>query len=289
MKNTRQKQDTQRGGRKTPPPLDSETPDQESSAASTLDARIQAMMDTLKNDLFSKMDTVAVGLHSEISSVRGELKASIEPLQRLVDSHEAAVRDLEQAANDHSSRITELEATVTKLSAQVIRLDDKCEDLESRSRRNNIRVVGVPEGMEGPRPTDFIAVLLQDLLGLEEKTLLNRAHRSLRNEPAAGSQPRAFIVRVHFFHVRNTILRRAGESSPLLYKDKRISVFPDFTSSVAKKRSAFSAVKRSLRSFPEVKFGLLYPATLKITMPGGTSWRFEDPSLASDFVKKNCK
>lgn len=103
------------------------------------------MMDALKNDIFSKMDTVAVGLHSEISSVRGELKASIELLQRLVDSHEAAVRDLEQAANDHSSRISELEATVSKLTARVNRLDDKCEDLESRSRRNNIRVVSVPE------------------------------------------------------------------------------------------------------------------------------------------------
>lgn len=217
------------------------------------------MMDALKNDIFSKMDTVAVGLHSEISSVRGELKASIELLQRLVDSHEAAVRDLEQAANDHSSRISELEATVSKLTARVNRLDDKCEDLESRSRRNNIRVVSVPEGVEGLRPTDFIAGLLQDLLGLEEKPLLDRAHRSLRNEPVAGNQPRAFIMRVHFFHVRNTILRQAGASSPLLYKDTWISVFPDFTSSIAKKHSAFSAVKRSLRSFPEVKYGLLIP------------------------------
>lgn len=142
MYNTRQKQDTQKGGCKTPRPPDPETPDPESIAASTLDARIQAMMDALQNDIFSKMDTVAVGLHSEILSVRGELKASIEP--RLVDSHEAVVRDLKQAANDHSSRISELEATVSKLTARVNRLDDKCEDLESRSQRKGKVWASIP-------------------------------------------------------------------------------------------------------------------------------------------------
>lgn len=35
----------------------------------------------------------------------------------------------------------------------------------------------------------------------------------------------------------------------------------------------------------DVKFALLYPAVLRVTMPH----RFEDPSAATDFVSKNCK
>lgn len=199
------------------------------------------------------------------------------------------VQDLEHAATDRSSRIDELEATVSMLTTQVKRLDDRYEDLEGRSRRNNIHILGVPEGLEGPRATVFVAQLLQDLLGLEEKPLLDRAHRTLWVKPKEGSLPRPFVARVYFFHVRTLILQRAGEASPLLYKGKRISIFPGYTSSVAKKRAAFGTVKHILRSHTDVKFGLLYPATLKITLPDGTSHRFEDPTTATDFVNKNYK
>lgn len=291
MSNLCLKQETARAGCKTSHSVDPDTPMTEAAnATSILDAPLlQSMMDSLKSDIFGKIDALSTSLRSEISSVRQELKSSIEPLQRTVDAHEGTVRELERAATDHSARLSELEATVSMLTTQVKRLDDKCEDLESRSRRNNIRVMGVPEGLEGPRPTDFIAQLLQDLLGLEEKPLLDRAHRTLREKPKEGSPPRPFVVRVHFYHVRSLILQRAGEMSPLLHQGKRISVFPDYISSVAKKRAAFGAAKRMLRSRPDVKFGLLYPAILKITMPDGTSHRFEDPTAATDFVNKNCK
>lgn len=79
------------------------------------------------------------------------------------------------------------------------------------------------------------------------------------------------------------ILQHASETSPLLYKGKRVSVFPYYTSSFAKKRAVFSTVKRNLRSYPDVKFGLLYLAVLKVTMPDGSSPRFEDPAAATDF------
>ncbi|KAJ3613996.1 hypothetical protein NHX12_017573 [Muraenolepis orangiensis] len=187
-----------------------------------------------------------------------ELKSSVEPLQRTVEAHKATMRDLEQAATDHSTQIDELEATVGMLTSQVKRLDDKCEELEGRSRRNNIRAMGIPEGLEGPRATDFVAQLLRDLLKLDEKPLLDRAHRTLQEWSGEGTPPRPFVVRVHFFHIRSQILQRAGESSPLLYNGKRISIFRDYTSSVAKKRAAFVKVKRTLHSYPNVKFGLLF-------------------------------
>lgn len=258
--------------------------------ASTLNAGLlQAMMDSLKADIFGKIDSLSSSLRSEISSVRKELKESIEPLQDKVEQHEQTVLQLELAATDHSGRITELEATVSKLTAQAKHLDDRCEDLEGRSRRNNIRLVGLPEGLEGPRATEFIATLLQEILRLDDKPLLDRAHRTLRDKPKEGDAPRPVVVRVHYFHIRNEILRRAGEHAPLLYRGKRISIFADYTSTVAKKRAAFGNVKRQLHSCPGIKFGLLFPAVLRITLPSGDTHRFEDPAAASDFISKRLK
>ena len=88
--------------------------------------------------------------------------------------------DLERGATDHSTRISELEANVGSLIPKVAYLDNRCEDMESRMRRNN-SLLGIPEGVEGPRPTEFIPQLLQELLGLEEKPLLDRAHHTLRS------------------------------------------------------------------------------------------------------------
>lgn len=114
-------------------------------------------------------------------------------------------------------------------------LDNRCKDLESRMRRKSIRLLGVPEGVEGPRPTEFVAQLLQELLGLKEKPLLDRVHCTLRSRPRDGEPLRPFVIKVHFFHVRNDILKTSGETSPLLYKGRRVSIFADCTMAVAKK------------------------------------------------------
>lgn len=135
------------------------------------------------------------------------------------------MHELERACTDNCTELSKLDSTVNSLKAQVKLLSDKCEDLEGRSRRNNIRLIWVPEGLEGPPPTSFNAQLLRDILKLDETLLLDRAHCSLRAKPKEGEVPRPFIIRVHYFHVRNEILQRAGEisrASPLLYKGKKI-------------------------------------------------------------------
>ena len=45
------------------------------------------------------------------------------------------------------------------------KLQAKILDLEGRSRRNNIRIIGLPESVEGIRSTEFFAGLLVEVLG----------------------------------------------------------------------------------------------------------------------------
>lgn len=231
-------------------------------------------------------------LRSEVTSVKQELENTVEPLLQRLNAHDQTMHELEHACIDNCTKLSKLDSTVNSLEAQVKLLSEKCEDLEGRSRRNNIRLIEVPEGLEGLRPTSFIAQLLRDILKLDETPLLDRAHHSLRAKPKEGEAPRPFIIRVHYFHVRNEILRCAGEiswASPLLYKGKKTFIFPDYTMSVSKKCAAFAGVKRELHSCPSTKFGLLFPAVLKITLPGGSTHTFDDPELAIDFVNTSIK
>lgn len=127
----------------------------------------------------------------------------------------------------------------------------------------------------------FITKLLQEVLRLEEIPRLDRTHRSLRARPKDGEPPRPIGIYVHYFQTRNQILRKAGETSPLTYQGKRIFVFTEYTSSIAKRRAEFGTVKQELHSVRGVKFGLYYPTVLRITLPNVSSHRFQDPTLST--------
>ncbi|KAI4885079.1 hypothetical protein NFI96_008457 [Prochilodus magdalenae] len=225
----------------------------------------------------------------KIDSLAAELRSSIDSLTKRNDDHNKVLTELSQTASSHSDAIAKMESSLLTLRAEVKTLTTKCEDLEGRQRRNNIRLFGVPEGIEGPRPTEFVSGLLQELLRLEQKPILDRVHRSLRAKPKSSEPPRPFIIGVHFYQTRELILRRAREVSTLQYQGKRLSVFPYFTSAVAKKRAEFIKVKRQLRDYSGIKFGLYFPAKLRISLPDGRVRKFDDPSAAQQFIHQELK
>lgn len=294
MSSSRSKGDAGKGGRSKAPLSSGDAngstvnvcPADESPGTVTC---LQTMLDSVKNEICQKIDSLSSDLRPEITTVRSDVKGWLEPLQQMVEANTSTIKELERSSSDHSDRFTELGNLITSLSEHVTHLDSKCEDLEGRSRRNNIRLVGLAEGCEGSRPTEYVAQLLQEILHLQDKPLLDRAHRTLREKPKKGEPPRPFVIRVHFFHVRTEILQRAADLSPLYYSGKRLSIFADYTTAVAKKRASFRDVKRILHSCPGVKFGLLFPAVLRITLPDGVSHKFTEPSAALNFVRSNVK
>ena len=160
---------------------------------------LQEMVNSLRDDICGKIDSLSTDLRSEIATVRAELKSVIAPLQHKVEKHDSTIRDLEHAASNQSDHLSELNNIVQTLRTQVDQLNAKCEDLEGRSRRNNIRLIGILEDVEGPNPTEFVSGLLQDILSLYKKPILDRAHRSLREKPGKDKPPRPFIIRLHYY------------------------------------------------------------------------------------------
>lgn len=150
-------------------------------------AALRSEITQIKDDICATIDvriqTVYTVLRGELATTKEELQTSITTLEKTATSHANTIGEIEKSASHHSDDVTALQRQVTRLSSEVEKLTEKCEDLEGRSRRHNIRVIGVPEGTEGPRPRDFIAGLLQEVLSLDEKPLIDRAHRTLRRRP----------------------------------------------------------------------------------------------------------
>ncbi|KAF0043709.1 hypothetical protein F2P81_005046 [Scophthalmus maximus] len=140
-------------------------------------------------------------LNKNLDDRFANLSTQIQKLQSNVTETRTRLQSLETSVNVHDSRIDELESLCTSLQADNKYTKTKLEDLESRSRRQNIRIVGIPEGAEGGQPTDFIAELIPTGLGKEHfgaNFKVDRTHRSLAAKPSNGAPPRPFIARLHY-------------------------------------------------------------------------------------------
>ncbi|KAF3861167.1 hypothetical protein F7725_001422 [Dissostichus mawsoni] len=185
--------------------------------------KIDSTVTAAVGELHTKIDNLSRDLRSEISNVRTEFTKMLEKENA---TFVMRIGDLEEGANGYANRVVELEAKVTTLSSQVNRLVDKTEDLESRQRRDNCRLVGVAEGVGNIRPEKAIAQLLQDALSLDYTPTLDRAHRGLQPKPADGDAPRPIIINFHYFQEKADIIRKAMGAGPIFHNGKHDQLLP---------------------------------------------------------------
>lgn len=246
---------------------------------------LRDMIQSMKADICNSIEAAVKGLQTDIAAVKSELSTTTAALQQTINLQEERLAAVEESATKTSDGLADMEVTMSALKGEIRALQSKCEDLENRSRRNNLRIVGIAEGEEGRTPTTFISNLLKDLFDFEDQPLIDRAHRLSQAKQKTGQPPRPFILRVHFFHVKEQILRRAREKGDLIYNGKAIHIFGDLTAGEAKRRAAFNDVRKILHNIAGARFGFRHPATFRITMPGGEERRFTDPEKAMDYVK----
>ena len=145
-----------------------------------------------------------VGLRQEINGKLDKLATEVQGLSDRVEETESRVGQMEDWAEEATR------ALLTCLEQQRY-LQQKVTDLESRSRRNNVRVFGVAEGEEGDSMMQFIVNLIKsELTMLRDVDLkIQRAHRSLAPRPPTGAPPRPIIVNFQEFSTKEMVLREA--------------------------------------------------------------------------------
>ena len=150
--------------------------------------------------------------------------------------------------------------------------------------------MGVKDGREnGERLSDFVAHLLKGTLALDKPPLLERAQRILRSKPTdENAPPWVIIVQCHYFGEKEAILRKATQRCPITtVGGDKISVLPEYTQALSKQRATFTEIRALLRNHDSVRYGLLFPAILRITTPNGKEACFKDPGQGKDVIVKN--
>ncbi|KAG1935267.1 hypothetical protein F2P79_019375 [Pimephales promelas] len=232
-----------------------------------------------EKDMSRMMEKISEKIISAFDERFDKLEATLQTIQTAQRELSERVDVVEEQASDHETRIHSLETSLDTLSKENKMLKFKLNDLEGRSRRNNIRIIGIPEGAEKGRPTEFVAELIKQLFeDFSDPPIIDRAHRVPQPKPPEGAKSRAIIARMHYFQDKERILHlRQGRQ--LDYQGRKVLFFPDYTAEVMEQRRSFSEAMQSLREL-NVRHTLRFPAKLCITYNDRSSSK-PPPSIAS--------
>lgn len=218
-----------------------------------------------------------------------KLSAQLSANRAIIDQHHESIQQLETSLTDTQERLEQLESTCAVLSQANTELKVKLEDLENHARRNNIRIIGLPEKIEGQHPTVFIDELLRETFGPEAfptSSIADRAHRvAMVRKNSDDTRPRPLIVRIHHFQTKERILKLAREAGSVSFRGSKIHFFPDFSADISRKRAAFVPVKSQLKN-AGFNYRMLFPAKLQVTDKGGQKHVFLSPEEVSHFVAR---
>lgn len=202
---------------------------------------IHTAISELKGDLRKDLKEELTTLKHELNQKLAEVGATIQSQGQAITEAEERISDVES-----SSAVTK-EALLCLLKEQR-RLQEKVTDLESRSRRNNIRMYGVPEDSEGDSMTKFVENLLTTELPLPDGMSLQiqRAHRALTQKPGPDATPRSIIINFLQFDVKETVLKLAWKKKVHI-NNKQIFFDHDYAYEVMEKRRAYGGIKKALK------------------------------------------
>ncbi|KAJ1213966.1 hypothetical protein NDU88_001595 [Pleurodeles waltl] len=227
----------------------------------------------------------------EISAVGRKLEGMDTAMSALT----AETRSMSLEIAGFQSQISGLDHRVAAVESQVVLQTDrdqellylrsKLTDLEDRSRRNNVRFLGFPEGIEG---TDILSYLRDTLPKLADITFdppleFQRAHRLGLKRQNGKDRPRPIIACFLRHGQVRQLLQLSRRQGPLRLGPLEIRLSADFSKETADRRKAFLSLRPRLRHL-DVKFGLFEPARMWITK-NGESRTFYDPEDLKSFLE----
>lgn len=215
----------------------------------------------------------------------GVLKAIEETRKEILDCTERLTQAEVRLSTAEDEQVN-LKSAVERLEKRNKYLEDKVIDAETRSRLNNLRAVGLPEGSEGHDMCAFLENWLPealDLTHMRAPLVLERAHR-VGPKRDNDAPPRPVIMRFLNYKQKDMVFKAAKVKKDVLYKNRRVRLYIDMATEVHRQRKQFDGVREQLRQLG-VRHGILSPATLVLTY-NEVVHKFTSPEEAKNFVRR---
>lgn len=231
------------------------TTTRDSGGGGKVDQAAMAPADIIKaiNDLKTDLKGDNTTLRQEISHLGQEINGKLDMLGSEVRNLSDRVEEAESRVETVERWAAEATEALNTCMKQQKAMQHKLNDLESRSRRNNIRIFGVAEGEEGEDSAlVFVEALIRSKLPVPDAMELNiqRAHRTGAHRPAPDKPPRAFIINFQEFSTKEWVLKEAWKKTNkerIQLNNKTLYFDHDYSAEVVKKRKEYNGIKKALK------------------------------------------
>ncbi|XP_038661963.1 mucin-6-like [Scyliorhinus canicula] len=144
----------------------------------------QLSMEQLVESLNNKFQQQGKEALEDLAKVVQPLQATIECVGQRQEAQGLVIHKVKESVGKLEDRLASLETGMVMASQKYLR--EKLEDLENHPRRQNVRIVGMSEGIEGAEAGKYVASMLEKLMGkgaFDRLSEVDLAHRTLRRRP----------------------------------------------------------------------------------------------------------
>uniref|UniRef100_K7DZR0 L1 transposable element RRM domain-containing protein n=1 Tax=Monodelphis domestica TaxID=13616 RepID=K7DZR0_MONDO len=249
-----------------------------------------------------QLENEAKEMKDEAKEMKDEAKEMKDDLQRNSDQKEKDDQKAKDEIQSLRTRVKQLESSDLtrqqdtikqnkkneKIEENVKHLIHKTDDLENRSRRDNLRIIGLPEDHDKRKSLDIILEeIIQEncpeILEQEGKVEIERIHRSPPVFNPQLTTPRNVIAKFKNNQMKEQVLQ-AAKKKPFRYHGTMVRITQDLSASTLKDRKAWNMIFRKARELglqPRIK----YPSKLTIFLQGKV-WSFNTTEEFQAFINK---
>lgn len=224
----------------------------------TLEAALQKQSDMYEKLLDKQADSFQKSLLTimeatngridKMSMMMGELKASLEFTQKDVAEFKAEMSKSKQEERKIHDKIEVTSGVINDMKKEM-------DYLENQSRRNNLRIDGIPEGPDESwaKTEELVREMLTNKLSFPTREAndigIERAHRIGTKRDAENDRPRTIMVKMEKFKDRDTIKQKAKEC-----KVRGLFINEDYSQRVAEIRKDLLPKLKQARSEGKIAY-----------------------------------
>ena len=213
-----------------------------------LDTVLKEMLVSLRSSLHSDMVSCVHKFSSDlrhvadrVSHVETKMGEYASTINALVDANETTEDDIES-------------------------LKAKIAEMEDRSRRNNLKIRGIPESVKQQDLRHYVAQLftaaLPDMSELD--FTVDRIHRLPKPSYLSDNIPRDVILRLHFYHTKEKLMAASRQVEGIPTQYANLQFYADLSQHTLQKRRNLATVTKALRNHKlTYKWG--FPTKLIVT------------------------
>ncbi|XP_072896759.1 uncharacterized protein [Hemitrygon akajei] len=228
-------------------------------------------------------------LEKAISTIQDSLKnldSQLQTLQQTTTGIESEHDLFKQTIKDQGMKISSMEKKINEITSELSKTKKRMVDLDSRGRRRNLRILGLPENTEAGDLLKLFSEMLYSLFNetLETSPLIDRAHRIPFSRRSAELRPRAVVLSLHYYTTKEAILREARKKRKLFFNSTHIPIVEDYPPEIFAERKKYREVMSEMYKL-DLNPSLCFPAKLIIFPEKSQPLRIYSPQEGWEYIK----